>query len=73
MQSIDIHYVDVVFRPVHPAVSVSAMTTEARILTLAATRQEMPVRATPPSAMPARATDRCQPHCRCRPRRRCRP
>jgi hypothetical protein len=54
MRSIDIHYVDGLFRPLPPAVNVFAMTKAARIY-LVTTRHEMPV-----CAMPTCACDRCR-------------
>lgn len=69
MKPIDIHYVDALFPLPDAAVSVSAMTTAARILPMAV-RHAMPVCAMPTSAMPARALDRCR---RCRPGSDCRP
>lgn len=55
MPAIDIHYVDVVFRPLGPPITVVAMTTAAARSTLVTTRHEMPMR-----AMPTRACDRCR-------------
>lgn len=54
MHSIDIHYMDMVFRPSEAAVTVFAMTKAARI-SLVTTRHEMPM-----CAMPTCACDRCR-------------
>lgn len=54
MHPIDIHYMDMVFRPFGAAVTVFAMTKAARI-SLVTPRHEMPM-----CAMPTCACDRCR-------------
>ncbi|MCP2264872.1 hypothetical protein APR03_002215 [Promicromonospora thailandica] len=55
MPPIDIHYVDVVFRPLDPPITVVAMTKAAARTALVTPRHEMRM-----PAMPTCACDRCR-------------